>query len=221
MDGAISTNSNWIVPATIGHRRSAALVRHVRHLDAQHAAQQFGVEMMECTDPAGTVIEPPLLSDLDEVGDAVHRQRWIDHQDKRDAGHQRDRHQILARLVRQFLEDRGVYRHRTAGRLHERVAVGCSLGGGGGSNSGAGTGAVLDDECLTQPLLQLVRNRARDQIGAATRSERHEDRDAVRRIILTSRMPRPCERDNADDDAPQYDIHRLPSLFASAARCGR
>ena len=91
----------------IGHRRSAALVRNVRHLDPEHAAQQLGVEMMECTNAAGAVIEPPLLRDLHEVGDAIHRQRGIDHQDERDAGDQRDRHQILARLVWQLLEDLG------------------------------------------------------------------------------------------------------------------
>ena len=104
----------------------------------------------------------------------------------------------------------------------KRVAVGCSLGGGGGSNSGPGTGTVLDDECLTQSLLQFLRNRARDQVGAATRSERHEDRDAVRRIILSSRVPRPCgKRDDANHDPSHYDIHRLPSVFVSAAPCGK
>src|SRR5262249_39621339 len=85
-----------------------------------------------------------------------------------------------------------------------------------------GRRTVLDDECLAQPLLQFVPNRARDQIGAATRSERHQDRHAVRRIILSSRVTRPCgERDDTDDDPTQYDIHRLPSLFASAVPCGK
>src|SRR5262249_8600349 len=81
---------------------------------------------------------------------------------------------------------------------------------------------VLDDECLAQPLLQFVPNRARDQIGAATRNERHQDRHAVRRIILSSRVTLPCgERDDTDDDPTQYDIHRLPIWSARVAHLAR
>jgi hypothetical protein len=88
---------------------NAALIRHVRHPDAEHAAQQLGVEMMECADAAGAIVQPPLIGELHKVRDAVHRQRRVNHQNKRNTGDERDRHQVPIRLVRQLLEDGGVH----------------------------------------------------------------------------------------------------------------
>jgi hypothetical protein len=60
--------------------------------------------MMECADAAGAVIQPPLLGDLHEIRNAVHRQRRMNHQDEGNAGNQGDRYQVLVRLVRQLFE---------------------------------------------------------------------------------------------------------------------
>ena len=56
-----------------------------------------------------------------------------------------------------------IHRHGAAGRLHQRVAVGRGLGGGAGGDHGAGAGAVLDHERLAETLLELLRDRAREQ----------------------------------------------------------
>ena len=64
------------------------------------------------------------LGELDEIGDRLHRQVGIDHQHERHARDQRDRRDVLARIVRQALAHVDVDRERGARRHHDGVAVG-------------------------------------------------------------------------------------------------
>src|SRR6185312_7183944 len=58
------------------------------------------------------------------------------------------------------------------------------IGDRGGAKRGAGAALVLDDERLPEALLQSVRQKARQRVGATARSERHHDFHRARRIVL-------------------------------------
>ena len=114
----------------IGQRRRVAAIRHVQHVDAGHGLEQLEAQVLRRAGPGRAVGELPglRLGELDEVGDAVHRQRRIDHQHEGRVGDERDRREILRRIVGQVLVQRHVDGERRAGAEQERVAVGRRLG---------------------------------------------------------------------------------------------
>ena len=56
----------------------------------------------------------------------------------------------------------------------QRVAVRRGLGGLRGADDAGGARAVLDEERLLEPLAELLREIAADQIGGASGAERHD-----------------------------------------------
>src|SRR5690349_17557566 len=61
------------------------------------------------------------------------------------------------------------------------MAVGRRLGGDRSANRAAGATAVLDEERLAELLRERLLHDARDDIGAATRRVRHDERHWLRR----------------------------------------
>src|SRR5215472_8029008 len=57
-------------------------------------------------------------------------------------------------------------------------------------DDGACPGPILDHEGFAEPLLQLLREHAGDDVGASARREGHDDRDGARRIVLCPRQRR-------------------------------
>jgi hypothetical protein len=51
----------------------------------------------------------------------------------------------------------------------------------------AGTGAALDDELLAEARRELLRSRAREEVGGAARREGNDDAHRLRRIRLRER----------------------------------
>ena len=99
----------------------------------------------------------------------------VEHQHIGHAGDQRDRHEVLDRVVGQLRVQRLVDAVR-ADRAHQQgVAVRCRLGHFGGAEVAAGAGLVVDDEGLAEGALQLRRQRAGQQVGGAAGRERHDD----------------------------------------------
>ena len=94
-------------------------------------------------------------------------------------GDARDRREQLFRIVvRRLRQNRD--QHQDAGVAHEqRVAVRLGAARGLGGDDAAGAAAVLDDHVLMQGGLQPLRGDAREQIGRAAWSLRHDDPDEL------------------------------------------
>ncbi|MNS71989.1 hypothetical protein D3C72_1053850 [compost metagenome] len=119
---------------------------------------------------------------LAQVGDAKVRAR---HQDQRRTGDQRDRREVLDGVERLLLEQRRI--DGVAGvAQQQRAAIGVRLGHGNGRDIAGRAAPVLDDKGMPEPLLQLRRERARDDVGTAARRGADEDfRDGRRRARQT------------------------------------
>ncbi len=117
----------------------------------------------------------PFLDVFDQLRDRVDRQRRIDHQDERRLHIERDRHEILQRIVRHGLEQCRADRHHRAGRNDHGVAV----GGRGLQRRDTGeAGAarlVLDHDRLAERLRELLGIKPHGDIEAgAGREQRHD-----------------------------------------------
>jgi hypothetical protein len=129
-------------------------------------------------DPAGAVTQRSFLGELDQVGHVVNLERWIDDENERHRGDERGERQVFCRIVGQrFVERRvdGERRHRH----HDRVAVRRRFRDEVCGDDRAGARPILDHESLAEPLLQPLREQARQRVGAARRRERHDERDLV------------------------------------------
>ena len=82
----------------------------------------------------------------------------------------------------------GVHRHGAARALHQRVAVRRRIGRDRCGERRAAAGSALDYKRLVVLLLKNLRVSARQQVGAAAGSERHEDDDIVRWIVFRTRL---------------------------------
>jgi hypothetical protein len=77
--------------------------------------------------------------------------------------------------------------------------------------------AILDHERFAEPLFQFLSHRARNQIRAASRRERHHDGDATARIILCRSGPwSRGEKSKAHEGTIEYLAHFTFSLSSSA-----
>ena len=98
----------------------------------------------------------------------------------------RHRHEVLHQRERLFRDQRFV--DRVGVRHHQqRVAVRRRFRHEVGADDRAGAGAVLDDERLSQRLLQLLAEIARVDVGRAAGAERHDDAYRFRGISLRLR----------------------------------
>ena len=99
------------------HRRRGAAVVRVSELDAGHVREQLAGEMRRGRNArrADDQLAGLVLGVFDQLGDRMHRQRRIDHQREGDLRRQRDRHEVLARIVGQVLVNRDVGGERPAG----------------------------------------------------------------------------------------------------------
>ena len=150
----------------------------------------------------------------------MHRQRRMDHQHEGHRRGQRDRREVLAGIVGQLLVERGVGGQR-AGRRHEqRVAVGRRLRRRGRRDHGAAAGAVLDDDRLAEPLLELrLELRARQDVHGAAGAERQDQRDRPGWIVVgaggESLQPVKCRRSTRQASARMRMTHPPAGVFAA------
>src|SRR6516162_874824 len=107
----------------------------------------------------------------------------MDHQRERRPEQERNRLEVLERVERHVLDQRGIGGER-ARRGEQRVTVRRRVGNGGGGNVAAGADAVLDDDRLAEPLLKFGNHCAhhddegdrsgRELLSEATATERKE-----------------------------------------------
>ncbi len=118
----------------------------------------------------------------DEFLEVLGRQILLRQDQDRRPGQQRDRLEILFRMIGKVR----IERHRRRMGAHmprdQRVAVIGGARGTGGGGGAAGADHVLDDDALAQRLRHVRRDDARDDVGRTAGRERHDHGDGARRV---------------------------------------
>src|SRR2546425_697740 len=78
----------------------------------------------------------------------------------------------------------------------------------------ARAGTVLDDRSLAEPLTQLLRDMTREDIGAAPRTDRHDQANRARRVLLRQGG----DAGQADQDAAGMTQERAHPAWNSTPR---
>jgi hypothetical protein len=110
------------------------------------------------------------------------------HDSDRSHRNQRDRREILHRIVRQPFVQRGVDRVGADRPHHQGRAVRLGLCDDIGSDRTAGAAAIVDDDGCLQRIVQQLRERTRDNVGRAAGRKRHDQPDLLR-FKLCGRAP--------------------------------
>ncbi len=144
------------------------------------------------------------------------------HQHQRHGADLRGHIEALHGIIGQLLVERARHRMRIA-QHQNRVTVLVRLRDRVGAERRARAGLVLDHEILTERLLQLLRDDAADDVGAAAGAIGHQKFDGARRPFL--RACRRASRRKAQPRRCQYKphcpIHTYPPgfLFVERPRC--
>ena len=109
----------------IGDRLSGLAVRHVDRVEAEPLLGEFHRKVLQAAGADRRVVERRLglLGVVDELRHRLGRQARIDHQDERRFHIERNRHEVVFRVVVDLLVERLIDRHRRAGQHHQRMAV--------------------------------------------------------------------------------------------------
>ena len=85
----------------VGDRLRAVAIGHMREIDVEALLHVFGGQMRRAADAGRRIAElaRPLLDVFDQFRNGVDRQRRIDHQDERRLHIERDRDEVLQRIV--------------------------------------------------------------------------------------------------------------------------
>ena len=111
----------------------------------------------------------------------------------RHRGDQRDRHEVLERIVGQVGVEERVHHQRAVDRQQQRVAVGLGLCDRLRADDGVGAGAVVDDDLLAELLAELQSDQPADEIRRPARRERHDQGDGAGWIGLRKRRRRAAD----------------------------
>src|SRR5262245_3996121 len=171
----------------IGHRGAAALVRHVRHVDAGHQLEELAGEMHRSAVPSGGERERARLR-LGHGDQGGHRsgRRAVRHgEHDRNVGELRDRHEVLLGIVGELAHQALVDGKRARRADADRVAVGRTLRNELDADVAAGARPVLHHDLLPKALRHLPREQARDRVRAAPRRKRGDEADRLGRIRLS------------------------------------
>ena len=180
------------------HDLGAALVRDEHGVDAGEPAEQIAGEPRG--DDAGAVVElagiglglgDQLLHGLRAVG-ANDQQRGV-------LRGQRDRREVLKRVVGQILGGDRVHHQRDVHGDQQRVAVRRGLRDLLCADRGIAAGAVLDHDRLAPALGQLLAEQACHEVGRPARRERHDELhrpgwERIRRVLSCARVATTAER---------------------------
>ena len=152
------------------------------------------------------------LGERDQLLDVVHRQARIDRDDVRRGDQHGNRREGFQRIVGQRVEpgiDRGRQRHD-----QERVAVLRRVGDDLGANHAAGAAAIVDDDLLAEPLAEMLRDDAGDDVVDAAGRKRHDQPHRPVRVILRRQ---PAAESTSNATATAANPVRMPVMSPSPA----
>ncbi len=126
--------------------------------------------------------------------------------------HHRDRREIGDRVVERLLVEHLAEGVRALVAEQEHRAVGRRLGDARGAVHAAGAADILDDHLLAEPLGQLLRHQAADEIDRAAGRERHHHGDRPRRPVLRDGGTAEHERDQGREQDLRHGVSPCNSL---------
>ena len=173
----------------VGDRERGAAIGDVRHLDPGLVGKQLGDEMVGAADAGGAVIQRARLAlrQRHQLGDSLHAERRVHHQDIGIGRGHADRHQVLFRIVGEFRVDARVDRDRTGLTEQQRVAVRIGALDDLGADAAIAAAAIFDHEGLAERVADFLADDARGRVRRAAGRERHDQPDRVGRIVLRLR----------------------------------
>ena len=158
----------------------------MRHLEAGRALQQLADDMAH--QAVAGAAEGQLarigLAVGDELGKGPGRHRGVARDHALDVADQRDRLEIVERIIGEALVEQLVARQRPGRGQEQRIAVGRRADDAAGGNVAARADLVLDDETLAEILPELFRDEPRQHVGRGAGGEGHDDGDRPARPAL-------------------------------------
>jgi hypothetical protein len=134
-------------------------------------------------------------------------------------GEQRDRHQVLDRIVGEIVVDADIDRHGRAGGEQDGMAIRRRLCDKAGADGGAGARPVVDHERLAQPLLQPPPEQPGHGFGPAAWRIGDHEQDGSRGIFLRGKRRRQERRRDGERQGAQP--HRFLGLFRVCRGLGK
>src|SRR5260221_6696905 len=184
------------------HRGRAAVERNVLHVETGLAVEQIAGEARR--DDAGAVVELAGTSfgARDQFFDGLGPILGANVQQRRVLGRERDRGEVLERIIRQVTGSDGIEPHGDIHHGEQGVAVGCHFGDARGGDRGIGAGLVFDHHWLVPHIAQTLAEHAGEDVGRPARGKRHDDADRSIGIAVAVRGSlgnRVGEREHADE----------------------
>jgi hypothetical protein len=165
-------------------RLRAAAPGDVLPLDAVAVGERESRQVRRARRARGVVERPgTFLRERDELRHRGHRHVRVHAQQVRRVGNVRDRGEVRDAVGRLGIEH-GNDHQRADVAQHQGVAVGRGLGEQLESDSTRRARPALDDHLLRPFLGELGTDQPRQDVGSATRRERHDDADRLHREIL-------------------------------------
>src|SRR5215468_9421536 len=157
------------------HRRRAAVERNVLHVETGLAVEQVAGEARR--DDPGAVVElaGTGFGARDQLFDGLRPILGANVQQRRVLGRERDRGEVLERIIGQAAGGDGIEHHGDIHHGEQGVAVGRHFGDARGRDRGVGAGLVLDHYRLAPHLAHALAEHAGEDVGRPARGKRHDD----------------------------------------------
>ena len=180
---------NGVTKKEIGERRRGAFVRNVYEFHSRHGVEQLAREVRRRAVPRGGEVDlaRPCSCERDQLLHRPRRKRRMNDQHVGCGRGERDRREILDRIEGHFGEEARVDRERSRRAHQDRVTVGRGLGDDVGADIAARAGPVVDHHLLREAHGESLRDRARDDVGAAARGKGHDEADRLRGVGIGRR----------------------------------
>ena len=194
----------------VQRQRAVALVGDVNHVQLLLRDELRGGE--DAGGVAGAVIQLARIGARvgDQVADRVHRQAGVrEHEEAEDAD-QRDRREVVHRVVGRNLLRRRRVGHPGCRAVVQRVAVRIGLAHRLRGDNALRARARFDDHRLAKLLGERLREDARAEFGRAAGRERHDQADGLVRVLGERRRTAQRRKESC----------KCPDHGASAIRAG-
>ena len=170
------------------HRLARSLGRHDDEVQVGARLEQLGGEVLRRARGDGADVELARLGlrGLHPVGQRLVGRACVDDEQAIEGADAGDRREILHRVERQALEQRGAD-GVAVGDQRKGVAVIAAGERGAGRCDAARARHVLHHEALAELFAELLRDEARGNVGDATRAERQDEPDRPGRVRLRLR----------------------------------
>jgi hypothetical protein len=163
----------------IGDGGRTSFIGDVLDIDAGGRPEHLGSQMAWSADAGTSIIQPAriLLCERHKLSDIFDRLRRMHRDRDRRQRDQRERSEVLDRVIWQLGVERRVDGVRAHGADQQRLTVGRGFRYDVGTDRATSATPIVDDDSRLQRFPQHLRKRSRDDVGGAAGRERHDDAD--------------------------------------------